>query len=48
MTETMPQHAGQRRVLVMNWRDVAHPEGGGSERYVESVGRRLAASRAAT
>ncbi len=25
----------------MNWRDVAHPEGGGSERYVESVARRL-------
>jgi glycosyltransferase involved in cell wall biosynthesis len=25
----------------MNWRDVTHPEGGGSERYVESVSRRL-------
>ena len=44
MTETLPPRAGQRRVLIMNWRDVAHPEGGGSERYVESVGRRLAAS----
>jgi glycosyltransferase involved in cell wall biosynthesis len=41
MTETLPQRAGPRRVLIMNWRDVAHPEGGGSERYVESVARRL-------
>ena len=41
MTETLPRVSGQRRVLIMNWRDVAHPEGGGSERYVESVARRL-------
>jgi glycosyltransferase involved in cell wall biosynthesis len=41
MTETWPPSASRRRVLVMNWRDVAHPEGGGSERYVESVARRL-------
>jgi glycosyltransferase involved in cell wall biosynthesis len=31
-------------VLFLNWRDVAHPEGGGSERYVESVAERLAAA----
>ena len=36
--------AGRRpsRVLFLNWRDVAHYEGGGSERYVESVAERLA------
>lgn len=30
------------RVLILNWRDSSHPEGGGSERYVENVARRLA------
>jgi glycosyltransferase involved in cell wall biosynthesis len=42
MTQTAPRTTTPRRVLVMNWRDVSHPEGGGSERYVESVSRRLA------
>jgi glycosyltransferase involved in cell wall biosynthesis len=37
----MPRTA--RRVLLLNWRDTRHPEGGGSERYVEAVARRLAA-----
>lgn len=32
-----------RDVLVLNWRDLTHPEGGGSELYVENVARRLAA-----
>jgi glycosyltransferase involved in cell wall biosynthesis len=32
------------RVLFCNWRDTRHPEGGGSEVYVESVARALAAA----
>ncbi|MGX7825470.1 glycosyltransferase family 4 protein [Actinokineospora sp. 24-640] len=31
------------RVLLLNWRDTGHPEGGGSERYVERVAEGLAA-----
>lgn len=31
-----------RRLLVLNWRDTGHPEGGGSEIYVDQVARRLA------
>ena len=31
----------RKRVLVLNWRDVWHPEGGGSEVYVTEVARRL-------
>jgi glycosyltransferase involved in cell wall biosynthesis len=31
------------RVVVLNWRDLTHPEGGGSERYIETVARGLAA-----
>lgn len=30
------------RVTILNWRDTAHPEGGGSERYVEQVATGLA------
>jgi glycosyltransferase involved in cell wall biosynthesis len=30
------------RVTVLNWRDTGHPEGGGSERYVERVAAGLA------
>jgi glycosyltransferase involved in cell wall biosynthesis len=30
-----------RRVLILNWRDTRHPQGGGSEVYVEQVARRL-------
>jgi glycosyltransferase involved in cell wall biosynthesis len=32
-----------RDVLILNWRDLTNPEGGGSELYVESVASRLAA-----
>lgn len=32
-----------RDVLILNWRDLTHPEGGGSELYVESVAKRLVA-----
>lgn len=31
-------------VLFLNWRDLTHPEGGGSELYVETVAQRLAAA----
>jgi glycosyltransferase involved in cell wall biosynthesis len=31
------------RVLFLNWRDTSHPEGGGSERYVEQLASWLAA-----
>lgn len=30
--------------MILNWRDLTHPEGGGSELYVENVARRLAAA----
>jgi len=30
------------RILFLNWRDTSNPEGGGSERYVESIASRLA------
>lgn len=30
-----------RRLLILNWRDTWHPEGGGSEIYVREVARRL-------
>lgn len=32
------------RVVLLNWRDTGHPEGGGSERYVENVAAGLAAA----
>ncbi|WP_181407725.1 glycosyltransferase family 4 protein [Nocardioides sambongensis] len=35
---------GPRHIVVLNWRDVWHPEGGGSELYVSEVNRRLQAS----
>jgi glycosyltransferase involved in cell wall biosynthesis len=34
---------GPERLLILNWRDTRHPQGGGSEVYVERVARRLAA-----
>ncbi|WP_188829564.1 glycosyltransferase family 4 protein [Nocardia camponoti] len=33
-----------REVLLLCWRDTGHPQGGGSERYLEQVGAQLAAS----
>jgi glycosyltransferase involved in cell wall biosynthesis len=41
----VPQHHDRRplRVLYLNWRDTAHPEGGGSEVYAERVTDGLAA-----
>ncbi len=38
-----PASAGRLTVVMLNWRDTAHPEGGGSERYVETVAAGLAA-----
>ncbi|MGC0365842.1 glycosyltransferase involved in cell wall biosynthesis [Rhodococcus sp. 27YEA15] len=32
-----------REVLLLCWRDTGHPQGGGSERYLEQVGSQLAA-----
>lgn len=34
------EHGGE--VVFLTWRDTRHPQGGGSERYVEEVARRLA------
>ena len=34
---------GVRSVLLLCWRDTGHPQGGGSERYLEQVGAQLAA-----
>lgn len=35
-------HGTGRRVLILNWRDTAHPYGGGSEVYVEQIADGLA------
>ncbi len=36
--------AAKGSVLILNWRDTRHPQGGGSEVFVEEVARRLAAA----
>jgi glycosyltransferase involved in cell wall biosynthesis len=36
--------AGRADIAICNWRDLRHPEGGGSELYVERVARGLAAA----
>lgn len=36
--------APPRRVVILTWRDTSHPEGGGSERYVERLASGLAAA----
>jgi glycosyltransferase involved in cell wall biosynthesis len=39
---TLPDHGlSGHRILILNWRDTQHPEGGGSEVYVEQVARGL-------
>jgi glycosyltransferase involved in cell wall biosynthesis len=30
------------KILILNWRDINHPQAGGAERYVHEIGRRLA------
>jgi glycosyltransferase involved in cell wall biosynthesis len=42
-SEPVPLPAGRGGVLFLNWRDTSHPEGGGSEVYVERVAAGLAA-----
>lgn len=39
----MPPEPTVRDVLLLCWRDTGHPQGGGSERYLERVGAELAA-----
>jgi glycosyltransferase involved in cell wall biosynthesis len=41
---TTPVASGQAHVAICNWRDVRHPEGGGSELYIEAIAKRLAAA----
>ncbi len=36
--------SGPRSVLLLCWRDAGHPQGGGSETYVQRIGAQLAAS----
>lgn len=38
----MPVTSAGQRVAILNWRDTRHPEGGGSERYIEQVAEGLA------
>jgi glycosyltransferase involved in cell wall biosynthesis len=30
------------RILILNWRDITHPQAGGAERFVHEIGKRLA------
>jgi glycosyltransferase involved in cell wall biosynthesis len=39
-----PVTAGRARIAICNWRDLRHPEGGGSELYVERMAKGLAAA----
>jgi glycosyltransferase involved in cell wall biosynthesis len=36
--------SGQAHIAICNWRDLRHPEGGGSELYIEAIAKRLAAA----
>src|ERR1700756_977867 len=36
--------SGVRSVLLLCWRDTGHPQGGGSETYLQRIGAQLAAS----
>ena len=40
--DATPPKAPLREVLLLCWRDSDHPQGGGSERYLERVGAELA------
>jgi glycosyltransferase involved in cell wall biosynthesis len=39
-----PVASGQAHIAICNWRDLRHPEGGGSELYIEAIAKRLAAA----
>ncbi len=41
---TGQQHRGVRAVLLLCWRDTGHPQGGGSETYLQRIGGELAAA----
>ncbi|WP_197383009.1 glycosyltransferase family 4 protein [Mycolicibacterium mengxianglii] len=43
MTSTPDRHRGVRSVLLLCWRDSGHPQGGGSEAYLQRIGAQLAA-----
>lgn len=36
------EEVARLRILILNWRDINHPQAGGAERYVHEIGRRLA------
>jgi hypothetical protein len=38
------ESASPLRLTILNWRDTTHPEGGGSERYVEKIAADLVAA----
>jgi hypothetical protein len=40
----MSGSGGVRAVLLLCWRDTGHPQGGGSEAYLQRIGAQLAAS----
>ena len=44
MRTAAPVAAGQAHIAICNWRDLRHPEGGGSELYIEAIATRLAAA----
>ncbi|ANW66802.1 glycosyl transferase [Mycolicibacterium murale] len=44
MTLTGDQQHGVRSVLLLCWRDSGHPQGGGSEAYLQRIGAQLAAA----
>lgn len=41
---TSARDRAPRRITFLTWRDAGHPDGGGSERYVEEIASRLAAA----
>jgi glycosyltransferase involved in cell wall biosynthesis len=41
---TSPDTRDRLSIALLNWRDTGHPEGGGSERYIETVAAGLAAA----
>ncbi|MET0899226.1 MAG: glycosyltransferase family 4 protein [Mycobacterium sp.] len=44
MTSTLDGRRGVRSVLLLCWRDSGHPQGGGSEAYLQRIGAHLAAA----
>ena len=44
MSTDPPAPAAVRSVLLLCWRDTGHPQGGGSETYLQRIGAQLAAA----